>query len=489
MAAAQTTNYCLPAVPQPSLLSVACGTGIAISLLAWALDDHHRAASAAMLVIFISGFTAYSRLRDKGLDPLGVFCVGFFFYDGILLLRLATIGDGARLPYPAGIGPAAYSKAGVLTVIAAATIAFTAAVWDRVAPPFGPGKAISGTNARAWFYAGAFVFSLGIILYFLQYRQIGGYIAALSTGRGDRFDAFGNAALSYPYGAFVVPGIACMYYGAQVARCFRFRIIGTISTIMWCVLVMLPGDRRLAVQAILAVLALISILEPKRLRPRGSTLMLGAVAIALLCVYGYVRGIVSDVASGYRSAAAAVELATTDTGYDWILPENTELAGPYYSLLYAVSNDSIRLHGSSYTQSLLTALPRFLYPGTKPIPLTDQFSRTVHRGRGPVSGWGFNLVAEAFMNFGYVGVPLVACLWALFFLCLGAVRHRTPIGTLIFAVLLPEALNANRIDFRIVYWESSYIIGGVLVAVLLQGLLFRQGEMVRLNCAIGEVAG
>jgi hypothetical protein len=55
-------------------------------------------------------------------------------------------------------------------------------------------------------------------------------------------------------------------------------------------------------------------------------------------------------------------------------------------------------------------------------------------------------------------------LWALFFLAVGALRSWGVWGMLVSATLLSEAITANRIDFRNVYWETTYFVAGVMLA-------------------------
>jgi len=95
----------------------------------------------------------------------------------------------------------------------------------------------------------------------------------------------------------------------------------------------------------------------------------------------------------------------------------------------------------------------------------------MHRGGGSVSGWGYNPVAEAFVNFGAAGVALLFVFWTLFFLIIGAFKYRGALGIIIFSVLLSEGLNANRIDFRNVYSESVYFLAGLVIAALINVLL------------------
>jgi hypothetical protein len=52
-------------------------------------------------------------------------------------------------------------------------------------------------------------------------------------------------------------------------------------------------------------------------------------------------------------------------------------------------------------------------------------------------------------------------LWTIGFYVLGTWKMYPPIGVLAFAVLLPEAIDANRIDFRNVFCIIVYFTAGV----------------------------
>ena len=84
---------------------------------------------------------------------------------------------------------------------------------------------------------------------------------------------------------------------------------------------------------------------------------------------------------------------------------------------------------------------------------------------------GFNPVAEAYLNFGVFGVIVVFALWTIAFYMLSSCKTRAPIGVLLFAVLLPEAIDANRIDFRNVYCIAVYFAATVLIVYLMATLI------------------
>jgi len=455
-----------------TLAGLCCVAAILGALGLQTLDNSNAAISLSILIVALSGSTAAWRFKRHGLDPLAVFCLGFSLYDGLLLFRLATIGKNSVLPYPASFTKETYSSAGALCVIAAATVFLTAFAWESTVEPLLANRAARDRPEQAgmWFWSGLLMYAAGVVLYFLQFSQEGGYIAALAIARGDRFE-LDAAGLSYPYLAFVVPGIACMCYGSQVkdAKGTRFTCYGLV--VIWCVLVLLQGDRRLVIQAGLSIMAVLSVLRPNLLKLKFRTWFFIAAAYLLLSAFGNARSAITAVASGRSTATEAVEDLGSDWSNDSMLPEHTELAGPYLSLLSAVSDSTQHLYGSSYYESFLSVVPRFLYPGQKPPILSSDFASQMHRGGGSVSGWGYNPVAEAFVNFGAAGVALLFVFWTLFFLIIGAFKYRGALGIIIFSVLLSEGLNANRIDFRNVYSESVYFLAGLVIAALINVLL------------------
>ena len=246
-----------------------------------------------------------------------------------------------------------------------------------------------------------------------------------------------------------------------------------VFTSVWCVLVMLQGDRRLMLQALLAIVGVLTIVRPELLKLRFRSWLFLGLAYILFSVFGNTRYLIKVVASGETSIGGAFTEMSEEWSGDWIAPENTEFAGPYFSLLSVVSEGRQHIYGESYLNSILFVIPKALYPGEKPEALTHKFDQQVHQGGGTVAGWGYNPVAEAFLNFGTIGVVLVFVLWSLLFLFLGFIKRRGVPGLLIFAVLLSESVNANRIDFRNVYCESAYLVFGVCSLLIMNGLFFQ----------------
>ena len=126
--------------------------------------------------------------------------------------------------------------------------------------------------------------------------------------------------------------------------------------------------------------------------------------------------------------------------------------------------------GSSYVNGLFFFLPKKLYPGIKPRPIGNEFADEIASKFAsayyPASGWGYSPVAEAYINFSFPGVLVIPVLWAIGLDLLERLRWRGLVGLICVTVLLPQTLNANRIDFLWTYTESLFAIGAALSACI-----------------------
>jgi O-antigen polysaccharide polymerase Wzy len=451
------------------------------------LDSSKTAESLSVITMLLAGMTAYWRFRAHGLDAMGLFCTAFAGYDGLLLFRLATVSGEEHLVYPSAFSQDTYTNVGILVALAATVVCITALSWETViAPRFKQSAAGSRTQSELrrrgpemWFWAGMISYIGGLIMYFLQYAQLGGYLATLAMDRGERYSAGTYAnLLSYPFAAFVVSGLAGMFLGAYSGNSGGQRAWSWFVAAVWSCLLILQGDRRLVMQALLAVVGVLSVVRPKMLQLRFRTWVLLVLGYAFLSMFGHVRYLINPIISGQTTFQGAFAEVSDNASQEWFTPENTELAGPYYSLLSVVSESTQHIYGKSYYDSLLLVIPKRLYLGEKPELLTRQFDEQVHQGGGTVYGWGYNPIAEAYLNFGTLGVALIFVLWSLLFLCLDVIKNHATSGLLVFAVLLSEAVNANRIDFGVVYTESVYMVIGVFSVICMNRVFsgFRGGQ-------------
>jgi len=289
---------------------------------------------------------------------------------------------------------------------------------------------------------------------------------------------------SLPSGNFVLIGLAMMTVSNQ-ARGGLKRATILLMTAFWCVIVMAQGERRMVLQAVFAVVSAAMFASPNSARLKLKHVLIAIVAYAAFSIVGELRLLIPYLAGGKALYSADSNIPhhrlsdsdDMDFWLDSIKPEHTELAGPYLSVLYNAERVRDYRFGSSYLGSIFAFLPRFLYPGTKPLSATEELDLEMHRGTGPVSGWAYSPIAEAFLNFGLPGVCIISSLWMAGFVILSKLRN-SDWGLILAAVLSSETVNANRIDFRTVYLETFFCIVGVLVASLAVRILYSKTQRV-----------
>jgi hypothetical protein len=455
-------------------LAVIAGVFFTSGLLCWSLmvEGPQLTLAIAAIPLLLPFMTAYAAARENGImDPTTLFPAFFGLYNGVLLVRFLSDEARSHLSYPVTFGPEVFFRAGVLSALSAIFIAITWVVWKRPVQ-----KRVVPLDVAGWFTVGTMLYAIGVAFYFLQYLQLGGYGAALAMNRVERYQRT-TETFSFPSTNFLLVGLAMMTassYGRGLRRITTFVLMG-----LWCVIVMGQGERRMVLQAIFTVAATAMFTSLNSTRLKLKHLLIAIIAYAVFSIAGELRLYIPYLAGGKALYSAdlnvprhrATDLADMDFFLDSIKPEYTELAGPYLSVLYNAEHVKDYSFGSSYIGSIFAFLPRVLYPGTKPPSATEQLDREMHRGTGPVSGWGYSPIAEAFQNFGTPGVCLISSLWMGAFIVLSGFRN-SGWGLLVAAVLSSEPVNVNRIDFRTVYLESFFCIVGVLLASLAVRVLY-----------------
>lgn len=402
---------------------------------------------------------AIVRARNNGMvDPLAVFALCYAAYNGVLLLQLNSATDLHDAP----IEPdqAMMLRAGFMSALGALGLVTGWLLWGRNRPV----AMRPGTHAEraASFVVGVVFYLIGIVLYLAQYWQIGGYMQAVAMDLGQRFELL-RTTVSMPYEGFVVGGLALMVYASIGSNTSR-SVLSGFASVLWLGMVILQGDRRLALQMVMALGVIVGTMRPSvtKLRPRA--LVVIACAYLLAALFGQYRTLIYDLAAG-RSTLKQAQVAAESEESSINKPQDSELGGPYMSVLFYSRQSEPLRWGSSYAESIPAVLPRVLYPGAKTRPISLDLDEALHEGMGTVYGLGFSPVAEGFANFGYAG-PFVAILsWSLLFQWIAALRYHSLGGMVLCATLLQECVNSNRIDFRYVYFESIYCSIAAVLAV------------------------
>lgn len=445
----------------------------ASGLLCWSmmLQGSKLTLAIAIVPLILPFIVAYAAMRERGLmDPSALFAAFFGFYNGVLIIRFLSEEVRDHLPYPIKFDPEVFFRAGLLSALGAVFIAITWAAWKK--PP--AQKNFTNSDVSGWFNVGAIFFAMGILMYLLQYLQMGGYWSAMATQRGRRFEVM-TQALSLPYLGFVLVGLVMMIIAAR-GRKQRALAIG--MTALWCLMLLPQGDRRLLLQAIMAVCSAAMFIGRKSVPVRMKHILVAVMAYLVFAIFGYLREQIPLLLSDAPPQYLVVESNEKNPLLESAKPENSELAGPYFSVLYNAEQVRDYSLGASYVNTILTILPRVIY-ASKPLAPAQDLANTVHRGgtQFAVAGWGYSPIAEAYLNFGVLGVCLMSAVWMSAFTVLSRLRnHRW--GLVSAAVLSSETINVNRIDFRTVYLESFYCMVVVVLAALIVVLYQRTSRVV-----------
>lgn len=463
------------------ILLLACGV-CAIAVALHLGGDIVSIGLCGALAMVLPSVVIAQGLKNGGLiDPLVLFCVGFVFYNAVLPLRVAMVGGSENLAsvYPLQFSDPTFVKAGLLSVISALGISFVALAMpkrthqalDRVETI---GRFVKSDPA---FCVGLALYALGIGFFYLNTVTLGGFVAFYSQDRVQRYSDLASH-VTYPHQACFLA--AFLFFGCAVAS-HKSRLkmcIFAITLTAWSMTMLLQGDRRTIVNLAISLLGLYTCLTRSRISLSRRSVAIGIAAALVLCLFANVRLLIPGVVARNMSVSEAVTASVEDSSdLGWLLPERTEFAGPYLSLLRSTGRSEGRLLGESYGNALIRLVPRFLYPGERPESLSVRFSANIQHlyvREGTAPGWGYSPVAEAYDNFDFAGVVLIPMLWTAGFLFMSAIPSVFRFGPLFFAALLPQALNCHRSDFATVLVESTYnvilLCFGLGVLTLLGGI-------------------
>lgn len=83
----------------------------------------------------------------------------------------------------------------------------------------------------------------------------------------------------------------------------------------------------------------------------------------------------------------------------------SEPTGPLNALSFLLNHDGVPLFGLSYLDSVILLLPKALY-SERPMGIADEFAKMFASNWSEGKGFGYSLMAEAYANFGWLGVPM-----------------------------------------------------------------------------------
>jgi hypothetical protein len=424
----------------------------------------------ALISLLLPAGVALHRIKQFGIaDPGAVFLAFFSGYNGLLLLRIA-VGDlngDLHMPYPVQYSSDVYTEAALLSFTFSIALAGTLLFLSARQPTRQILQDDINTVAAAAFPVGCVFFTIGVLFHFANLLQIGSFRETLALTKMARFELIKNAGMALPFMPFTVVGLMFLALAYWKMRSQASFIVLVAAGVFWSALNLFLQDRSATAYSLLAVVGLLSFLRSWRLSYK-------LVGFALLLYFSFtlfaqVRWIIPRVFYGSMSSTQAGEWVQENQAADWVLPENSEFSGPYFSVVYAVDNPGALKWGKSYVDAFTFFLPRKLYPGEKPQPLAEEFAKEIHNRFAsayfPVAGWGYSPVAEAYVNFSWFGVVVLPIIIGVCLDMLERFRWRNALSLICVMSLLPQMQNANRINFLWAFNESLFFVAVSITAV------------------------
>lgn len=429
--------------------------------------------SKSIVIIVLMLSVMYRRYGKYGfVDPLGTLALAFMMYHGLFLLSVGLQGTSAlQTTYPIIFSPQVFSDAANLSLAAAIGIFLAAFIGSRPAVRRSNSARSPLDTSPAPLIAGCICLLIGGIFTYLDFKQRGGFGAVLVMGRENRYLSADFEGFSWPFGAFIAAGLAWLAV-AQATWRTRTRVaIFRITFLFFGLLFLVLGDRRPVVQATISALAASAAFAPEVARVTKRKLVFALLAYSLMSFYATFRGQIPSLVTGAITTNDVMTSIHDSELFVSMKPEKTDAAGPYFSIIDSITSDKPLRLGLTYVNALPTIVPGILWPIRKPQSLAVEFADSAHASFYSTSteeaGWGFSPVAEAFQNFGLIGVPIVFFVVTKGFNWLCRLRNGSSLQVVMFAVVCAQALNFNRIDFMSFYDEAVYGCGAALVGYLL----------------------
>lgn len=454
--------------------TIIMGIGVAVLVGAVTIAEIAGANWHLLLYALVSLFfplgVAIFRITQFGIaDPGAGFLTFFAGYNGFLLCRIA-VGDlsgDLQMPYPITYSSEVYTESAFLSFVFSVVLAATLFFLSFRRPQRVMLKDDVNPIGASAYPVGIAFFTIGLVFFFVNFTLIGGFRSALEMSKIERFEVMRDTGIFLPYMPFATVGLMLLSLAVWKNRSMLSVLTLSGALLFWAALGFLLQDRTASAYALLCVLGLFGFLWNWKLSYKLITF---AILLYLsFTIYAQVRWIIPRIAQGNMTSQAAGEWVQANSAADWIMPENNEFAGPYYSLVYLVDNPPKLRWGKSYLDGIFYFLPKQLYPGKKPTPIGNEFAFEIHSRFAsayfPVSGWGYSPVAEAFVNFSWPGVVIIPILWAIGLDFLERIRWRGVMGLLCVMSLLPQLQNANRINFLWTWTEGVFAVAVCFCAV------------------------
>lgn len=279
----------------------------------------------------------------------------------------------------------------------------------------------------------------------------------------------GLIQLGLPWFGIIAVVLAGMAVTGPPHRRRAFWIASAVFLVLAILVGASTGSRTRMLQPVLLwVMGLLVMMAPKGI-PRA--VKVGApVGMAILLGFGMLLGIIREQLAGGSSVEIEIERAVSLEVYQefengWWLVENQAFWEP--------------LDGASFAAGFVFPIPRALWPekpvGSGALMVNLVRPRSIVAGiqttRSPVTT---GLPPESFLNFGWLGFPVIGLLYGAFLAGMNRLRLRvkTGIGFAMWAVLMVRSIDLLNMEFF--GWVANFLYSLTPFLLLYGVLAFRK---------------
>ena len=371
----------------------------------------------ALLFLFAWTLLSWGALTGNWFDPYTLFIIAAFAFNaGLAFLEVFHVNKD-------GILGGLFSPTLILQTLLLVTIGLTAFHSGALLVAFLMGERATPVSSdrsleqegRPLRVVGWTLIAIAVVPTMIVLKQS---IATVnSLGYGGLFQqqiSAGLGAWSSILSAFLVPGSLFLLAGSRQKRLGKYVSFGII--LVYCALLFFLGERGHAIMPILAYLWLFH-----RVVRRVPVTAIAVFALLLLVF-------VIPMLSVFRSATGPERYSWSEVVRAFKSVKNpalaglAEMGGSMQTVAYTIELvPSTRAYdmGDSYYYATLTAVPNFfwrVHPAVARGLASDWLIREVDPfTAGLGGGLGYSFIAEAYLNFGWWGVPLVLGLIGLLF--------------------------------------------------------------------------
>jgi hypothetical protein len=262
-----------------------------------------------------------------------------------------------------------------------------------------PRRGVSPGFALLWLVAGL---TFAVVWLGMDYSRVVGLAKGYFQWERDPL----RQALSNGTNIFTLAGIwlTAMCF-PHYDRPLRLFIVLATLAVLTMHMVLLQRGHGLAVVLVWWLAA--SMRGPRPLPPKGDLAFAVAIgAFFLLSNLAFRRQVVSP--------SATLSAVTESSAGDWLAAAGAVTHLGYGQAHFVAALElmpDVRLYGQSYLAALVNLVPALLLGGYAMPPFVFEFSRAMVGGH-PHLGANMSLEAEAFLNFGHAGPPLVFLCYA-----------------------------------------------------------------------------